>query len=208
MRSTMDARGIQRDDIGLSLIVQGYAFRIASVAIGVWLVSGGVPDVSPENVSIQFGRNRPNAVLLEHATWIAPPTQMPADTLPMLHQHFIDDHMAVIIDTSRQSSRVGARMMWSNVATSCASSFGALMDPLPDERAAIRRRAEEFLAGARPELAAGGEIVPIGPKWAWQRNACCLYYLDPNGSKCGDCSLHSVAERTERYAALLAEVQS
>jgi len=211
MRSTMDAREIERDDIGLSLIVQGYAFRIASVAIGAWLVSGGVLDVAPENVSIQFGRNRPNAVLLDRAEWIAAPSDEPADTLAALHLHLVDGHMAAIIDTSRQatrSTRVGARMMWSNVATSCASSFGALMDPLPDERATIRRRADEFFACGRPELSAGGDIVPIGPKWAWQRNACCLYYLDPNGSKCGDCSLHTADERNDRYAALLVQVSS
>lgn len=208
MRSTTDARQIDRDDIGMSLIVQGYGFRIASVAIGVWLISGGVVDVSPENVSIQFGRNRPNAVLLERAAWIAPPTADRHDTLPVLHQHLVDEHLATIIAASRERCRVGERMLWSNMATSCASSFGALMDPLPDEHLAIRRSADRFFATGRPELRAGGEVVPIGPKWAWQRNACCLYYLAANGSKCGDCSLYTPDERAARYAALAQEAMS
>lgn len=208
MRSTMDAREIERDDIGMSLIVQGYGFRIASVAIGAWLISGGVVDVSPENVSIQFGRNRPNAVRLDRAAWVAPPSTDRHHTLAVLHQHLVDEHLATIIETSRRACRVGARMMWANVATSCASSFGALMDPLPEEQAEIRADAERFFSAGRPELNAAGDVIPIGSKWAWQRNACCLYYLVPNCSKCGDCSLHTPDERAARYAHLLEEARS
>lgn len=207
MRTTMEGRGIDRDDIGMSLLVQGYAFRIASVAIGAWLVGGGaehggVVDVAPGNVSIQFGRNRPNAVLLGHAGWAA----APAADWPDLHRHLIDEHLAVLVDTARRACRVGARMLWSNVASSCASSFGAFMPSMEDRLDWLRAEAQRFFATARPELAAGGEVVPIGPLWAWQRHACCLYYQHAAGSRCSDCSLFTEAERTDRYARILAEV--
>lgn len=206
MHTAMAGRGIDRDDIGMSLIVQGYAFRIASAAIGTWLVSGGVLDVSPANASIQFGRNRPNAVLLARADWATPPGDHTV-TLADLQRQLVDEHLAVIVDTARRACRVGGRMLWSNVASSCASSFGAFMAPWPDRWEWVRERAQEFFTVARPELGAGGEVVPIGPAWAWQRHACCLYYQHADGSKCEDCSLLSEGERSTRYARLLAGVR-
>lgn len=205
MRTTMDGRGIERDDIGMSLLVQGYAFRIASVSVGSWLVGGGVVDVSPANVEIQFSRHRPNAVRLDHARWIGAPSGPDLDWAA-LHRHLVDEHLAVIIDTARRACRVGARMLWSNVASSCASSFGAFMAPMHDRAVWVRAMAQQFFATARGELAAGGEVVPIGPVWAWQRHACCLYYQHTGGSRCGDCSLFTLDERRERYARILAEV--
>ncbi|MFV0307788.1 MAG: IucA/IucC family C-terminal-domain containing protein [Desertimonas sp.] len=208
MRTAMAGRGIDRDDIAMSLIVQGYAFRIASVAIGTWLLAGRAVDVSPANVSIQFGRNRPNAVLVERAAWVtAPPVgdESTADEWAALHAHLIDDHLAAIIETSRRACRVGARMMWANVASSCASSFEALMDPRPDHRGATRTAVQRFFATARPELRTAGEVVVLGPTWAWQRNACCLYYRHAGGSMCGDCSLHDEPARQARYDRLLEE---
>lgn len=213
MRSTMDARGVERDDIGVSLIVQGYAFRIASVAIGTWLVAGGCVDVTPENVWIQFDRNRPNAVLLDKAHWAVDPAAGDrTEQLAALHRHLVDDHMAPLVDTARSACRVGSRLLWSNIASSCASSFGAFMglNGPPDRERWVRLRneASAFFAAARPELAVGGDVVQIGPIWAWQRNACCLYYRHAEGSKCDDCSLHSPAERDARFGRILKDVAS
>lgn len=200
MRATADGRGIARDDIGMSLLVQSYAFRIASAVVGTWLVSGGVIDVSPGIVSIQFARNRPNAVRLDRVEWAVPP---PERTTLDVHRHLIDDHLAVLVDTAHRACRVGSRLLWSNVATSCASSFGAFMRS--DNRVRIRERAGEFFTAARPELVAGGDVVPVGPTWAWQRHACCLLYQHGDSAKCSDCSLLSDTERRDRYARILAE---
>lgn len=214
MRSNMDARGIERDDVGLSLIVLGYAFRIASVAIGTWVLAGRTVDMSPGNVSIQFGRNRPNAVLIDRAEWVADGDPLnddddaarpDAESLAVLHRHLIDDHLAPMIDTSRRAARVGARMMWANVASSCASSFGALMEPLATHRLDLRAAAQRFFAAARPELRHTGSVVPIGPTWAWQRTACCLYYQIADASMCDECSLHDADTRTARFARILDE---
>ena len=57
--TTKSDRGTDRDDVATSLFVQGYAFRIASVAIGSWLLAGAVLDVSPSRTSIAIGRGRP-----------------------------------------------------------------------------------------------------------------------------------------------------
>lgn len=238
MRSAMDERGIQRDDLGLSLIVQGYAFRIASIAIGTWLLSGGSVDVGPDNVWIQFGRQRPNAVKIGELRWaVAPPAHttefperdtidlpatdpvadltapgqlMAPDQLMALHRCLIDDHLRPLIDTARSAHRVGGAMLWANVASSCASSFSMLMNHRGPTNhrwwAHIRSQAIGFFDAAGPELGTAGHVVPIGPSWAWQRKACCLYYVHADGSKCGDCSLHDDAARAARYERILKEV--
>src|SRR5687767_4977089 len=46
-RSTAAGRGTDRDDVAVSLLVQGYAFRIASLAIGAWFLDDAVLDVAP-----------------------------------------------------------------------------------------------------------------------------------------------------------------
>ncbi len=47
VRSTAADRGTDRGDVAMSLFVQGYAFRIASIAIGAWLLDDIVVDVAP-----------------------------------------------------------------------------------------------------------------------------------------------------------------
>ena len=45
MAGTKAARGTDRDDVATSLFVQGYVFRIATVAIGSWVLADAVIDV-------------------------------------------------------------------------------------------------------------------------------------------------------------------
>ncbi|HEX2384364.1 MAG TPA: (2Fe-2S)-binding protein [Acidimicrobiales bacterium] len=192
VRSTAAGRGTDRDDVAMSLFVQGYSFRVASIAVGGWLVGDAVIDVSPASTSIALGRDRPNAVHLDD------PRLVEAD----LHDHLIGRHLALLVDTAHRACRVGEPLLWGNVGASCAASFAAFVDPLPDRRAEIRDRAELFFATARPELARSGRVVRVGSRWAWERTACCLWYQTESGFKCEDCSLWSTADRAARYAAM------
>ncbi len=195
VRSTAAGRGTTRDDVAMSLFVQGYAFRIASLAIGSWFLGDRVVDVSPVTTAIALGRDGPNAVRLDGARLTTAP----------LHEHLVDDHLALLVDTAHRACRIGEALLWANVGASCASSFGAFVEPLPDGRAEVRDRVEAFFAGARPELARSGRVVRVGDGWAWERNACCLWYQTDVGFKCEDCSLWTPAEREARYAGALAE---
>jgi ferric iron reductase protein FhuF len=200
VRSTAAGRGTDRDDVAMSLFVQGYAFRIASVAIGSWLVADRVLDVDAATTSIALGRDRPNAVLLQE-----PRCLDATDAVRTLHEAMVDGHLGVLVATAHDACRVGAPLLWANVAASCAAAFGAFMDPLSDRRLEIRDRLGAFMAAARPELQSGGEVVAIGTGWAWQRRACCLWYQTESAFKCDDCSLWSDDERRARVDRILAE---
>lgn len=201
VRSTAADRGTDRDDVAMSLFVQGYAFRVASVAVGGWLLDDLVLDVDPARMSIALGRARPNAVHFDDLR-----VRSAGDPLTQLHDAVVDGHLAPLVDTAHAACRVGEPLLWSNVGAGFASSFGAFMGPLPLRRAEIRDRFAAFLAVARPELSGSGRIEPVGSAWAWERSACCLWYKTESGSRCEDCSLWSPEERQARYARFLAEV--
>ena len=136
----------------MSLFVQGYAFRIASLAIGGWLLGDAVIDVAPASTSIALGRDRPNAV---HAATTAAavarrrPARAP-DRRPS----------RLLVETAHRACRVGEALLWGNVGASCAASFAAFVDPLPDRRAEILDARRSVLrCRARPELGRSGRVV-------------------------------------------------
>ncbi len=199
--ATKVGRGTDRDDVAMSLFVQGYAFRVASLAIGGWVLGDAVLDVSPATTAIAIGRDRPNGVRLDAAR-----TSPAGDVIGHLHETLIDAHLARLVTTAHEACRVGAPLLWGNVAASCASSFGAFAGELPRRAIEIRDRAESFFAAGRPELAAAGRIVRVGERrWAWERKSCCLWYLTDSGFLCEDCSLQTDDDRRARYAAAVAE---
>lgn len=194
--TTKEGRGTDRDDVAMSLFVQGYAFRIASTAIGAWVMGDAVLDVSPAHTAIAMGRHRPNAVALDEARLV--PVD---DSLRGLHDTLIDGHLAPLVACAHDACRVGEALLWGNVAAGCASSFGAFANELVLRRVEIRDMAESFFASARPEVANAGRLVRLGDRWAWERKSCCLWYLTESAFKCEDCSLWSDDERKIRYAA-------
>lgn len=193
--------GTDEQDVALSLFVQGYAFRIASAAIGGWLLTGEIVDVAPSGMDIALGRGRPNAVRFHHPR-IAAGAPAPVEAL---HAHLVDGHLARIVAAAHEVGRIGEALLWGNVAASIASGFGTFMDPLPERKDDIGRAVETFFATARPELARAGEITPVGARWIWQRNACCLWFRTQSAFRCEDCSLSTSDERYQRRQSKLAE---
>ena len=200
VRSTAAGRGTDRDDIALSLFAQAYAFRVASTAIGSWLMSDGaaVLDVSPDNTSIALGRHRPNAVALGRVEFSS----------RSITSGLFDQHLAPFVETAHSAIQIGERLLWSNLAAGCAAAFGAFHAALGP---GVRDRADRFWELAPEPLASAGQFVEYegtaSVGWFFERNACCLLYqvqpTDPGRSPtmCEDCSLHSDDARLARYRA-------
>lgn len=203
VRDTAEGRGTDRDDVAMSLFVQGYVFRIASLAIGAWLLDELVLDVDPALTSVALGRHRPNAVRLAEARAVDA-----TDPLAGVHDVLVESHLARMVAAAHDACRIGETLLWGNVGAACASSFGTFMGPLADRHADIRDRADAFFAAARPELRRSGRLVSVGPVWAWERTSCCLWYQTESGFQCEDCSLWSEDERQARYARALSELES
>ncbi len=202
-QSTAAAWGAD-DMVSMSLFVQGYVYRIASVAIGSFVLSGDVLSVRPESTAIALDQHRLNAVRLDRAELVA----VDGD-LAVLHRVLIDEHLAPFVDAAHRSMRIGEPLLWGNVGSSCAASFGAFVGPLADEAERIRHLVEGFFSTACGDLQRSGHVFRIGEglRWVWERNACCLYYQTEvsNGAKCSDCSLWAPAERSAHYTEMLEE---
>ena len=197
MTSTKAALGTDRDDVATSLFVQGYVFRIATVAVGSWLLLDTVIAADPATTAISLGRGHANAVLLE------PDSRMlPAGGIDDVHATLIDGHLAPLVATAHESTKVGAALLWGNVAASCAAAFGAFAGAPGARRGAIADRVVTFFARARPELRAGGEVVRVGDRFGWKRTSCCLWYRTEGGFLSADCSLRPASDHEARFAAL------
>lgn len=194
VNGTKAGRTIERDDVAMSLFVQAYAFRVASLVIGGWLLDGAVIDADPARMSIALGRDRPNDV----AIWS--PTLRPVPASAAIVWDSILDHLRPLVATAHGSTRIGERLLWGNVAAACASSFGAFNDHLGAD--VMFERVSEFFAAAADVVAGLGSAVAVGPGWAWERTSCCLWYQQSGGARCQDCSLFTAEERATHYAAL------
>ena len=201
-RSTASGRGTDQDQVAISLFVQGYAFRIASVAIGGWLLDDAVVDVAPARTSIALGRSRPNAVHFDSLT-----VATAEEPLAALHEQLIENHLARLVANAHRACRVGEALLWANVAAACASSFQAFDEKMAPGSRGVPSRVERFFSSGRPELIAAGHARAVGEDWVWERRACCLWYRTEGARRCDDCSLWSEDEREERCAAMNLRVE-
>lgn len=198
-------RQIERLDIALSVFAQGYAYRVAAVGIGAWVLDGAVLDLDPRRMAVAFDQSRPRGVRFTHPRLIAHNPVRDPQALSTLHRELLDRHLTPFIATARTVARVGTRTLWANVGSSCASAFDAFLGALPHQREQIRTYAQTFFAEGPIELARSGELIPVGDRWAWDRKACCLWYQHADNAKCSDCSLRRPDERQARYDQMLAE---
>ena len=181
--TTKATQGTDRDDVAMSLFVQGYVFRAATVSIGAWLLDEVVVGGAPDGWSMALGRGGPNAVRLA-----ADVPVFAARGVGDVHDALITGHLAALVDTAHRACRVGRALLWGNVAASCASAFAAFAGA----RAGVVDRAGEFFATARPEIRLAGRLTRVGERFAWQRGSCCLWYRTAGGFLCEDCSLRRV----------------
>jgi len=195
--------GTDELDVALSLFVQGYAFRVAAVAVGAWLLEDVVVDLEPARMEVALAKGRPNAVRLTDPALVG--TGEPG--VDALLGALVDGHLASVVDSAHEAGRVGRALLWGDVGASVAAAFAAFVDPMADRRLEVRRQLEELVA-ARPELAQSGEVVPVGERWLWQRNACCLWFKTASAYRCQDCSLATEDERLLRIESLRQEQAS
>ena len=67
-----------------------------------------------------------------------------------VHATLIDGHLAPLVATAHESTKVGAALLWGNVAASCAAAFGAFAGA-PGARSGGDRRSRRGVL--RPRLA-------------------------------------------------------
>lgn len=203
------ALGTEDLQISASLFLQGYAYRILMVAVACLTTSGVVPDSSAERTAIAISKGRPRVVgYFDPAAFLLDQERSVAALLPsqsrsaidFLVESAIEAHIAPLVSSIRRSVRVGARLLWGNVASSAATAFRTMDGCLGPT---VRQLAEAFFERAPAELRGLGAFLSLeqGGRsgWFWERNNCCLFDRLPGRIRCSDCSLTTTSSRRAAY---------
>jgi len=193
VRAAMSGLRTEDESVAASLFAQAYAFRVAGVALAAYALELPVPDVTPQQTSVRLDKPRPSAI----AHLSARVHRGDADALA---RELIDTHFAPFVEAVHDRFTVGRRLLWGNVAASCATAFRAV-EGASDEKRAIRDRAGAFIDAASPWFDGLGAFttVRVGEHegWFWDRTNCCLWYQTASGQLCDNCSLMPEVERHE-----------
>ncbi len=203
--------------VAASLFVQNYSYRVLTLAIACMTTSGVVPDSAASSMAITLVGGRPAAVgyrepraLVLSDRHTSPAVALGDGTAAEAGCSYIvarglDEHLAVLVASTRERIKVGARLLWGNVAASAAVAFRTMEGCLGPWVVDI---GEGFFERAPAELQGLGSFLILehaGRRgWYWERTNCCLYDRLPGNVVCSDCSRTPAAERRAAYLASLA----
>ena len=173
--------------VAASLLVQSYAHRVAAVSLAAFAVGLPWPSPAAAATSVRLGGGRARALCFRAETLGE------AGDVGSLAEAAFTCHLVPFVSAVRVWERLGERLVWANIAASCAAAFRAVEGSARDrgdagEQTAIRRRAAELLEHA-PWLEGTGWFDADSTDWGWQRSACCLWYRTSGGRTCEGCSL-------------------
>jgi hypothetical protein len=190
--ATGEGRGAHEAQVAASLFTQAYAFRVGGVALAAYALGLPPPSTAPATTAILLARHRPSSIA--HLDPV-----LRAGTADQLVADLLDDHLRPFVEAVRRQITVGERLLWGNVATSCAVAFRAVEGESGADAPAVRARAAAFFAAAGERLESLGGFVTLHGRqrdgWFWERTNCCLWYQASGGQLCDDCSLHDPADR-------------
>ncbi|WP_435240718.1 (2Fe-2S)-binding protein [Streptomyces cucumeris] len=182
--------------VAASLVFQGLAARLWSLALAPAALHGRVPDLRPDALWWNPARMAPDD-LWHPGPWRThgEPAGVAGQLAHTAHVHLLPLHHAV-----RTACPVSGRLLWGNAASALAGSLRVFHDWCRARGrgdAADRATALVHTLLRTPPLTGTGTLTTA--PLAFRRRTCCLYYRVPGGGLCGDCGL-SRTPRTERGA--------
>jgi ferric iron reductase protein FhuF len=192
--------------VATSLFVQGYTYRVLTLAVSCWLMDGVVPSSGAADLAMALSSARPALVAyLEPVAF--EPGDDPDAALGYIIESAIDAHLRLLVDAICCRVRVGRRLLWGNAAASAATAFRTMEGLLGPW---VKPLGERFFELAPPEMLGQGNFLSLEYSgrcgWYWERRNCCLNDRLPRRIRCADCSLTPPEERRAAYLAGLARV--
>ncbi len=183
--------GTDESRVAGSLLFQGLAARLWSIALGSAVLCGRIPPLAPERLWWQPDRMAPDDL------WLPDPVPLPAagaDAARRLAEVVVEGHLLPLHAAVRALCPVSPLLLWGNAGSALAGSLRVLHGWCHAHgRADLAPRAldlAERLLAAPPLRGTGTLRTPPGdPDPAFTRRSCCLYYRVPGGGLCGDCVL-------------------
>jgi cobalamin transport system ATP-binding protein len=194
----MSGFGTDDEAVAASLFTQAYAFRVAGVALAAYALDLPVPDVAPDVTAVRVDKPRPSAV-----AYLNPAVRR--RDAATLADELIGGHLGGLVDAVHEAFRVGERLLWGNVAASCAVAFRAVEGSVGEgsggEVVVVRQRAQSFFAAAHRWFEGLGAFTVVEHAgregWYWDRTSCCLWFRTKSEQLCDNCSLTAESELRE-----------
>ena len=201
-----EAIGTLDPAVAASLFVQGYSFRLIALVTGSTIAGGIIPNASPAETAVGFSRGRPSKFYFSVPNaYRTPGSERNLEPLvQMWVEALIDGHLASVVDATKAEFKVGARLLWGNIAASAAAAFRTIESNFGPS---VRDAGEYFVDSVDRFDGLGGFLTVVDEDlsgWYWERNVCCLYYKLPSGIRCADCSLTPERDRRASFAGELA----
>ncbi|WP_082954986.1 MULTISPECIES: (2Fe-2S)-binding protein [unclassified Mycobacterium] len=156
--------------IGASLVHLGHATRLWSPVLACALAHGVVPDLG------DLQRAGDGAQLRLPA-----PAGFPARSPDTLYRAVVREHMQPLAAGLRV--KLAPALLAGNLASALVGAARALLAARPDLDLQIAETTRALLSTG---VLAGSGVV-TGPRLAFRRRSCCLFYRLPGGTVCGDC---------------------
>ena len=205
VRDTGERLGTPDPVVGASLFVQNYAYRIVTHAVTALTFAGVLPDSAPSTMAVTLRAGRPSAIAyLEPRVATLEPSVLredpaAAEVVAALLE-VVDVHLAPLVAAIRATTRVGARLLWGNVAASCAVAFRTAEGVLGPW---VQPLGEAFIEASPDSMRGLGSYLVLerGERhgWFFERTTCCLYDRLPGKIRCGDCSRTPREQRRDAY---------
>ncbi|WP_324604601.1 (2Fe-2S)-binding protein [Streptomyces sp. NRRL S-337] len=182
--------------VAASLVHQGLAGRLWSIALGPAVLAGRVPDLAGDALWWHPDRSAPDDLWLPFPSPSPSPSSSPLPSPPeedltsQLRAAVLRDHLVPLHHAISAATTISPKVLWGNAASALAGTLRVLHDWC---RSTGHREAAERAVALTASLLETtplrdcGTLDPTVP--AYSRRSCCLYYRVPGGGLCGDCVL-------------------
>jgi len=161
--------------VAVSILFQGYAARLWSIALGMLVREGKVPDLDPAELLWRDEHGTVSLHLERPAAWEG------AGALENLRVQVVERHLVPLITAVHRLGPLSERLLWGDAASALLGA-ARVLDGGPDGPAATL---------AVPLLDTGPlqKTMQRQLDGTHRRRSCCLYYRIPGTGNCGDCAL-------------------
>lgn len=184
--------------VAAALAWRSYTYWLAMPAVLGWAQARRVPDLTPDNVLVRFGAQRPLVtiglrdpqltVLPDDPLVGAPGVTVAHDEaqlLQALRETLRDTHLELLLARIRERVRLGTRTLWGSLASAVGYAAVRGLDRTPAEMIAVTDTILSTLGVA--DLVA---VTPGPDGWPTvQRHTCCLAFSLPQPKVCSGCCL-------------------
>ena len=174
--------------VAASLVYQGLAGRLWSIALAPAVLAGRLPDLDSDALWWHPDRSTPDEL------WLPAPCPLPSTSEKELSGQLLaavlHGHLVPLLQAVSTVATISPRVLWGNAASALVGTLRVLHDwchRTGRPEAAERAVALTTTLLDAPPLRDTGTLDPAVPEFS--RRSCCLYYRVPGGGLCGDCVL-------------------